>query len=322
MPGCFLALVVILAQFGHATTCAITMNCSSSTCATLKSNATAANDLLSWKTSSTVQNACGASKIGGNCVGKKTWADAKTTCETAGARLCTCTDLYVHEIARGTGCISDENDLIWTSTTCAEGKYLASVNNHGGQPGEVVCTSAADLMDVRCCADSATAATTGCDASQTIQSPHLIERAAICAVPGCATTLAPGGTFGTNVKGTADECKATDACSEDAKGDYFCAASNGETQMMKQVKICSSGSVTDCEASCAQQGRNIKTTAEANNLPADNIVWACFSSVELTASRNSCKNKDLAPTSKSSRSAPPGVWALVLVASGALIFGA
>mmetsp|Transcript_92274 Transcript_92274/g.162777 ORF Transcript_92274/g.162777 Transcript_92274/m.162777 type:complete len:219 (-) Transcript_92274:136-792(-) len=129
---------------------------------------------------------CGGTEIDGQCPGKKSWSDAVTFCEALGARLCTCVDLYVHESARGSGCISDM-ELAWTSTSCGEGSYYAAKSNAQPAPSDVECKTATETMDVRCCADSILSAA-GCGASQNPLFSQLNARAAYCGWPYPTTT--------------------------------------------------------------------------------------------------------------------------------------
>eukprot|EP01050_Picozoa_sp_SAG11_P029808 SAG11_NODE_8541_length_1003_cov_1.307522_1_plen_274_part_01 len=130
---------------------------------------------------------CTGESAGGctsECPGQKTWADAAAFCVAAGARLCTCIDLFAHEAARGSGCDVD-NDFAWTSTPCGDGRYYAAQSNAGDATtwaSEVQCTAATETVAVRCCADvNVVPSANGCDTSQTLLFPdHLSARAAYC----------------------------------------------------------------------------------------------------------------------------------------------
>jgi len=91
---------------------------------------------------------CGGSDegLGGECSGALTWSDGKTFCESAGARLCTATELLNLE-TRGTGCSLDAQ-LLWSSTECAGGYSVLT-----GKGEEAACLAATDTLDTRCCAD-------------------------------------------------------------------------------------------------------------------------------------------------------------------------
>jgi hypothetical protein len=91
---------------------------------------------------------CGESDTGlGGCSGFKTWANAKTFCETPGARLCTEEEIDERE-SGGTGCGYDSY-MIWTSTSCATGYLLGK----GNGDGTTECKAVSDTAYTRCCAD-------------------------------------------------------------------------------------------------------------------------------------------------------------------------
>jgi len=60
---------------------------------------------------------CGETDLGlGGCSGDVTWNDAKTICQSSGARLCTLTELQDNEAAK-TGCNYDF-ELVWSGVAC------------------------------------------------------------------------------------------------------------------------------------------------------------------------------------------------------------
>jgi len=93
---------------------------------------------------------CGESDLGlGGCSGVVTWPNAKNFCESAGARLCTVTELQADE-ARGTGCGLD-TVMSWTSDSCGIGFMVAPGSTR--LTTEPSCETASSDTKVRCCAD-------------------------------------------------------------------------------------------------------------------------------------------------------------------------
>lgn len=99
------------------------------------------------------------------CSGLVDWAEARTYCESIGARLCTMDELLDDEAAGG-GCDYDDQ-LIWSATSCSgsETSFYAVTGSSTGRlaPGttvqlgsETVCIDADDSGETyaRCCADA------------------------------------------------------------------------------------------------------------------------------------------------------------------------
>eukprot|EP00039_Didymoeca_costata_P021923 m.345766 g.345766 ORF g.345766 m.345766 type:complete len:366 (-) comp27204_c0_seq1:31-1128(-) len=125
---------------------------SAKSCATLGSN---------WKI---VGNKCAESHINGICHGDKSFYDARSICESAGARLCTQTELE-NKLAWGTGCQFDHG-RVWTSTTCTNPSGAAGymvIKGRSTSGANIPDTCVTDLthnscggrpvINVRCCAD-------------------------------------------------------------------------------------------------------------------------------------------------------------------------
>jgi len=98
------------------------------------------------------------------CSGLVDWAEARSYCESIGARLCTMDEVLDDEVAGG-GCGYD-TELIWTATSCSgsESSFYAVTGSSTARlsPGttvqlgsESVCTDADDSGETyaRCCAD-------------------------------------------------------------------------------------------------------------------------------------------------------------------------
>ncbi|MBM4370906.1 MAG: hypothetical protein FJ098_04585, partial [Deltaproteobacteria bacterium] len=85
------------------------------------------------------------------CATGKTFLQARSACEVAGARLCSLTELQAGEVQGAGGCSYDAT-LLWTSTPCASG-YMVQMGNpaNGGR----ACVSAASTAAFLCCADTA-----------------------------------------------------------------------------------------------------------------------------------------------------------------------
>ena len=86
-----------------------------------------------------------------------TYAVAKGICESAGARLCTFSEIKL-EAARGTGCGIDSK-RVWTSTACSRDRHFTALGDgrdvYGQNKTADMCTkSSSRVLAVRCCADS------------------------------------------------------------------------------------------------------------------------------------------------------------------------
>ena len=94
---------------------------------------------------------CGDSKFAGTCFpSATTWLEAKNSCESIGARLCTKDEIVGYETTQ-TGCGYDSS-MIWSSTECEPGKYYTPKGQ--GNIFGMGCTSASDAtVAVRCCGD-------------------------------------------------------------------------------------------------------------------------------------------------------------------------
>jgi hypothetical protein len=99
-----------------------------------------------------------ALSLGGECSGEATWEEAEAYCTSAGARLCTATELENDEAA-DTGC--NYNSVpIWSSTVCVQdgggyGYQMAYGSSASGLLADS-CASSNDISGVyvRCCADA------------------------------------------------------------------------------------------------------------------------------------------------------------------------
>jgi hypothetical protein len=116
---------------------------------------------LGWQYAGGNKAVCASSKPTGECLGegderKMSYGLAHSTCKAVGARLCTSIELYVANVAKGSGCNLDYA-WIWTSEQCPKG----SVSKHYRATGSGLhdqATSSCRRDDVkaaglRCCAD-------------------------------------------------------------------------------------------------------------------------------------------------------------------------
>jgi len=99
-----------------------------------------------------------AASLGGECVGEVTWDEAEEYCTSAGARLCSATELQNDEAA-DTGC--NYNDVvIWSSSVCVDDDGLYGYEMAYGSSSSGVlsnsCSSSTTVSGVyvRCCADA------------------------------------------------------------------------------------------------------------------------------------------------------------------------
>ena len=125
------------------------LGCSARSCAELK--ALHGGWPIAGVATSGSPDVCGETNIGWSCQSSP-WADARTTCESVGARLCSSDELHNHAGAR-TGCGFDRS-LCWAREACSGG-HVAIVPGTiiGIFAGPPVCTSSAEVRGVRCCAD-------------------------------------------------------------------------------------------------------------------------------------------------------------------------
>jgi len=91
----------------------------------------------------------------------------------------------------------------------------------------------------------------------------------------------------TNVKGTAQECHAADACFQGAVASYVCAISNGE-KAPKGVTACATVSATDCATICPTRATDLKVMGENAGLTIDKMLYACFDEPELQVALSTC----------------------------------
>eukprot|EP00662_Eupelagonemidae_sp_cell21_P058331 gene58331-biopygen94569 len=110
----------------------------------------------SWGRSERAPGVCGESDDGWECASSVGFADARTTCEGVGARLCSTAEVV--PAAKGTGCGHD-NRYVWTATACDDGHVRRStrgtpdVRAKGNNAGDTQCAQDGDAAAVRCCAD-------------------------------------------------------------------------------------------------------------------------------------------------------------------------
>ena len=99
----------------------------------------------------------GISQVGKKqeCQKKADATKAAKLCQASGARLCSVSELNAN-VAKQTGCGLD-NIMVWTGEKCGSNSFLATTGAFTGV--EAVCTPANDAMAVRCCSETAAAAT-------------------------------------------------------------------------------------------------------------------------------------------------------------------
>jgi len=108
---------------------------------------------LGW--TKVINGVCGESDkgLGANgataCKTQATYQTAESTCEAAGARLCTADEMS-SKVTTGTGCNMDLTN-VWTSSSCGNSAYKAA---NGGGNGAFECVGSTSYKAVRCCADS------------------------------------------------------------------------------------------------------------------------------------------------------------------------
>jgi hypothetical protein len=106
---------------------------------------------LGWSTGVGSPTVCGASEVP-TCSGLKTYAQAQSFCEAAGARLCTFTELTGNEAGQ-TGCSLDAQ-RVWTSTACGINSAMTQAGGSAGLGAVVAqCSPRGSTAYVRCCAD-------------------------------------------------------------------------------------------------------------------------------------------------------------------------
>merc|ERR1711871_171159 len=96
--------------------------------------------------------------IGGSCRAMMTFPEALETCECAGARLCTVTELEA-DVAKGTGCNFDVA-RVWSSSRVHDGqmcperqRWTAAGSTEYRERFPTKCRSVGQQLAVRCCAD-------------------------------------------------------------------------------------------------------------------------------------------------------------------------
>jgi hypothetical protein len=92
--------------------------------------------------------------FGGQCLAASTWVNAAATCDEAGARLCTATELQAG-VAKGSGCNFDFA-AVWGANTagCGADEHLIIGGSHKATAVQPACTAnPMAVAAVRCCAD-------------------------------------------------------------------------------------------------------------------------------------------------------------------------
>jgi len=94
---------------------------------------------------------CGESDLSlGGCSGNMAWTAAEAFCSSAGARMCTVSELLADE-ARGTGCGFDRS-MAWSGDVCSGGYMVAPGSTRLATPPS--CEAADSVIEgARCCAD-------------------------------------------------------------------------------------------------------------------------------------------------------------------------
>jgi hypothetical protein len=106
---------------------------------------------LGWNA---IGSICAESSDGWACKTDATYAEAKTTCAAAGARVCTIEEIETGATAK-TGCSMD-TEYVWSSTWCGVGpKYYVGM---GSGTGERKCKKDKKSKSIRCCSDVSVAA--------------------------------------------------------------------------------------------------------------------------------------------------------------------
>ena len=97
---------------------------------------------------------CGETDLGlGGCSGHVAWEDAKTKCQSVGARLCSADELQNNEAAKS-GCNYD-SALVWSADSCGTGMYTATYGSSFTLSGtSCVAMEDAATVSARCCADT------------------------------------------------------------------------------------------------------------------------------------------------------------------------
>ena len=105
----------------------------------------------------------------------------------------------------------------------------------------------------------------------------------------------------TDVKGTAQEYHAVLACHRGSFTSSVCAISNGE-KMPKSVTACATVG-SDCATICPTRANDLRIQGEAAGLTIDNMMFACFSDVELDSALSTCADPALTSMASVLRSA-------------------
>eukprot|EP00615_Pteridomonas_danica_P019331 CAMPEP_0114387328 /NCGR_PEP_ID=MMETSP0102-20121206/7186_1 /TAXON_ID=38822 ORGANISM="Pteridomonas danica, Strain PT" /NCGR_SAMPLE_ID=MMETSP0102 /ASSEMBLY_ACC=CAM_ASM_000212 /LENGTH=1469 /DNA_ID=CAMNT_0001544393 /DNA_START=38 /DNA_END=4443 /DNA_ORIENTATION=+ len=126
------------------------VECSASTC-----------QVLGWETDPWGSTSvCGESDVNGECSGDVNWDDARDFCQSAGARLCTLSEILDDDV-RDTGC-NYNTELIWSSTSCYDGvgmldgyytAYGSTSSGYDADTTKCMSRNIANSTYTRCCAD-------------------------------------------------------------------------------------------------------------------------------------------------------------------------